>query len=226
MRKTAQESYARNDFKLLKYIRATAGELQFPRILKSTYIPLALTPFNKIKGDIADREFKTVHFIMHDYEFERLWKYPYRYLKVLAQYDGVIGPDFSCFIDSDKLKVVNIWNVYRNRVVDNFLQQMGIKVIPTVVFGSFQDLSWCLEGIPKGSNICISSLGAIQGEKREDFCRCFREVIARLKPNKVIFIGTVPGELEEFDELLIRFDTPTSSYLKLKTCQTQQKEVQ
>lgn len=224
MRKSAKLSNSRNDFKLLKYIRATSGELQFPRLKPSNFIPLALTPFNKVKGD-QEREFKTVHFIMHDYEFERLWTYPYRYLKVLAQYDGVIGPDFSCFIDSE-LKVVNIWNIYRNRVIDNFLQQMGLNVIPTVVFGSFRDLSWCLEGIPKGSNICISSFGAIQGEKREDFCRCFREIVARLKPTKVIFIGAVPAELEEFDKLLIRFDAPTSSYLKLKTCKTEQKEIQ
>lgn len=224
MRKTALESYSRNDLKLLKYIRATCGELQFPRLLPTRFVPLALTPFNKIKGD-QDRAFKTIHFTMHDFEFERLWKFPFRYLKIFREYDGVIGPDFSCFIEEDKLKVVNIWNVYRNRVVDNFLQQMGIDVIPTVVFGSLADLSWALEGIPKNSNICIPTVGAIQGEKRQDFIQCFEKVIQILNPSKVIVIGSLPQELEKYRDIIVQFDSPTASYLKLKGCQEQQKEI-
>ena len=216
MRKSAELSYSRNDFKLLKYIEATSGEWKFPRLKKTSFIPLALTPFNQIKGDV-DREYKTVHFIMHDYAFERIWKYPYRYLKVLQQYDGVIGPDFSCFIESDNLRVVNLWNVYKNRVVDNFLQSFGINVVPMVVFGDICDLEWCLDGIPKNSNIAISSHGAIQNtQHKKIFTTCFEEVIRRLKPTKVIFIGIVPAELEKYDSLLVRFDTPIASYLKLQ----------
>lgn len=215
MRKSAELSYSRNDFKLLKYIEATSGAWKFPRLKKTNFIPLALTPFNQIKGD-QDREYKTVHFIMHDYAFERIWKYPFRYLKVLQQYDGVIGPDFSCFVESDNLRVVNLWNVYKNRVVDNFLQSFGINVVPMVVFGDICDLEWCLEGIPKGSNIAISSHGCIKGTNKDIFVACFEEVIRRLKPTKVIFIGIVPAELEKYDSLLVRFDTPIASYLKLQ----------
>ena len=215
MRKSAALSYSRNDFKLLKYIDATCGEWKFPRLKKTNFIPLALTPFNQIKGD-QDREYKTVHFIMHDYAFERIWKYPYRYLKVLQQYDGVIGPDFSCFIKSNKLQVVNLWNVYRNRVIDNFLQKMGVNVVPMVVWGDITDLEWCLSGISKGSSIAISSLGVMSGYKKEIFIKCFEEVVKRLRPSKVIFIGIVPTELEKYDSLLVRFDTPIASYLKLQ----------
>lgn len=215
MRKSAELSYSRNDFKLLKYIEATSGEWKFPRLKKTNFIPLALTPFNQIKGD-QDREYKTVHFIMHDYAFERIWKYPYRYLKVLQQYDGVIGPDFSCFIKSNKLQVVNLWNVYRNRVIDNFLQKMGVNVVPMVVWGDITDLEWCLSGISKGSSIAISSLGVMSGYKKEIFIKCFEEVVKRLRPSKVIFIGIVPTELEKYDSLLVRFDTPIASYLKLQ----------
>ena len=93
---------------------------------------------------------------------------------------------------------------------------MGVNVVPMVVWGDITDLEWCLSGISKGSSIAISSLGVMSGYKKEIFIKCFEEVVKRLRPSKVIFIGIVPTELEKYDSLLVRFDTPIASYLKLQ----------
>ena len=40
-----------------------------------------------------------VHFFLDDYQFERFWRQPQRYLAALAKCPLVIGPDFSLYTD-------------------------------------------------------------------------------------------------------------------------------
>lgn len=207
--------FYRNDFKLLPYIKATSGEFRFPKLKPDNFIPLALTPINKIKGDSL-RELKTVHFFCNDFEFERVYKYPFRYLKVFKKYYGVIGTDFSGFLENRKFKALNIFNVFKNRLVDNFLQQNGVRVIPSVVFGSLDDFPWCCDGIPKNSTIAISSLGSLGQLTRSVFINCFKKTVEVLKPHTIIFIGTVPAELKQYQDIIIQYDSPMKSYIKLK----------
>ena len=209
------ELFYRNDFKLLPYVKATAGEFFFPRIKRDNFIPLALTPINKIKGDSL-RELKTVHFFCNDFEFERVYRYPFRYLKVFKKYYGVIGPDFSSFIDNRKFKALNIFNVFKNRLIDYFLQQNGVRVIPSVVFGSADDFPYCCDGIPKNSTIAISSLGCMSKLSKVIFIDCFKKTMEILKPHTVIFIGRVPEELKLYQDKIIQYDSPMTSYIKLK----------
>ena len=36
-----------------------------------------------------------VHFFLHDYQFERVWRYPDRYTDCLSKFAFVLSPDFS-----------------------------------------------------------------------------------------------------------------------------------
>lgn len=40
-----------------------------------------------------------VHFFLDDYQFERFWRQPERYVAALARFPLVIGPDFSLYTD-------------------------------------------------------------------------------------------------------------------------------
>lgn len=40
-----------------------------------------------------------VHFFLDDYQFERFWRQPQRYLDALAKCPLVLGPDFSLYTD-------------------------------------------------------------------------------------------------------------------------------
>ena len=44
-------------------------------------------------------ENKIVHFYLDDYQFERVWQYPDRYLPVLSRFKAVLAPDFSLYTD-------------------------------------------------------------------------------------------------------------------------------
>lgn len=56
-----------------------------------------------------------VHFFLDDYQFERFWRQPQRYLSALAQFPLVIGPDFSLYTDFPE--PLQRWNHYRNQLL-------------------------------------------------------------------------------------------------------------
>ena len=60
------------------------------------------------------------HFFLHDYQFERVWNQPKKYINKLLHYKAVLTPDFSLFTDYPV--AVQIWNTYRNRWLGAYWQ--------------------------------------------------------------------------------------------------------
>lgn len=58
-------------------------------------------------------EDKVLHFYVDDYQFERVWNDPNRYLSMLKKFKAVLAPDFSLYDDFPK--VVNMFNHYRKQ---------------------------------------------------------------------------------------------------------------
>lgn len=67
-------------------------------------------PFN-FAATSKDREKKSIHFFIDDYQFIRLWNDPDRYIPMLRQFQYVFTPDFSLYTDFPK--AVQIFNHYR-----------------------------------------------------------------------------------------------------------------
>lgn len=61
-----------------------------------------------------------VHFFLDDYQFERFWRMPERYLYALEKCPLVIGPDFSLYTDFPA--PIQHWNHYRNQFRQFLLQ--------------------------------------------------------------------------------------------------------
>lgn len=135
-----------------------------------------------------------VHFFLHDYQFERVWKYPDRYIDVLKKFAFVLSPDFSPYADMPK--ALKIYNVYRNRWCGRFWQEYGIKVIPTVTWSSQDTLEYCMDGIPKYSTIAISTMGEGRWANWSQLRKNWDYIIQTLEPETILLYGKNLKELK------------------------------
>ena len=104
---------------------------QMPVLKKCKHIPTDMISFNYAK---TSKEFeKGIHFYIDDYQFERIWNAPHDYMDILKQFDCVLTPDFSLYTEMPL--PMQIWNVYRSKLIGQIMQDYGMNVIPT--------LQWC-----------------------------------------------------------------------------------
>ena len=128
-----------------------------------------------------------VHFFLHDYQFERVWKYPDRYVEVLKKFAYVLSPDFSPY--EDMPKALQIYNLYRNRWCGRYWQEHGIKVIPTFTMGSTDLFKTFCTGIPKHSTIAVSTMGEGRWGKFRGLFSWWDVVLYELEPETVLLYG-------------------------------------
>ena len=128
-----------------------------------------------------------VHFFLHDYQFERVWKYPDRYIELLRKFAFVLSPDFSPY--SDMPEVLKIYNVYRNRWCGRYWQEHGITVIPTVTWSDASSMKYCLDGIPKNSTVAVSSVGEGRWSNWKSLKYAWSYVMGTLQPEQVLLYG-------------------------------------
>ena len=91
----------------------TDGPFEMPVIKKTLHIPNELIGFNEA---ISSKNYQFgIHMFIDDYQFERIWNTPERYVNVLKQYDCVLTPDFSLYMDMPR--AMKVWNIYRSRSI-------------------------------------------------------------------------------------------------------------
>lgn len=136
-----------------------------------------------------------VHFFLHDYQFERVWKYPDRYTECLSKFAFVLSPDFSPYADTPK--ALKVFNVYRKMWCGRYWQEHGLKVIPTITWGNDEDLEWCLEGVPKHSTIAISTMGEGRWANFNSLKSNWHRILNKLEPETILLYGKdLSNELE------------------------------
>lgn len=128
-----------------------------------------------------------VHFFLHDYQFERVWKYPDRYTACLKKFKFVLSPDFSPYADLPD--AVRIFNIYRNRWCGRYWQENGIEVIPTFTVGSEKDFHIARQGIKKHSIIATSTMGEGRWGDYRQFIDVWDMLIEELEPDIVLLYG-------------------------------------
>lgn len=158
--------------------------------------------FNYVLSD-DDPTGKAVHFFIDDYQFERIWNDPEKYVEKLKQYVCVATPDFSPY--GDMPMILQIYNHYRKHWVGSFLQQHGVTVIPTIRASSDErSYDWYLEGEPTNGIVIISSMWASKNEEiHQEFLKEFNTMKEKLKPSKIFIYGKevleVEGNIEYVD---------------------------
>ena len=181
----------------------TVGEYSMPKIKPITEATiLNILPYNYVKS-CKKPEDTFISFYVDDYQFERVWNEPIKSLKLLKQFKGIFAPDFSLYRDFPV--ILNIYNCWRNKVLTAFYQMNGLKVIPNVSWSDEDSYKWCFDGLPTNSIVAVSSNGCIRDKVAKDlFIKGYNEMKRRLSPIKVIFVGTVPKELES-DKIIEHF---------------------
>lgn len=134
-----------------------------------------------------------VHFFLDDYQFERVWRTPGKYVNMLRAFPFVLGPDFSIYTDYPE--PLQRWNHYRNQLLTAWLQGQGVCVIPTAGWADEDSLEWCFDGLPHGGAIAVSTVGClVRKEATEAFIRGFQAMLAECRPDVVVVYGkTTPG---------------------------------
>ena len=159
---------------------------QMPIIKNDNFIPSDLTGFNYAK---TNKEKNTgIHFYIDDYQFERVWNNPEKYVDVLMDYECILSPDFSLYMDMPM--PMKIWNIYRSRQIGAFYQSQGIKVIPTISWAEPETFEFCFQGIPKGSIVSVSTIGVKQNKEALQIWEDgMREMIRRIEPSTILVYG-------------------------------------
>lgn len=147
--------------------------------------------FNYVKTYGTKKDASTgVHFFIYDYQFERVWNTPDKYLTYLSRYGCVLSPDFSTFPDFPL--AVNIFNHYRKHWLARYWQDRGITVIPSICWGDESSFDWCFDGEPVGGIVAVSDVGCKKTEEAQNgFKRGYNEMLKRLNPSKVILYTNV-----------------------------------
>jgi hypothetical protein len=182
-------------------------ELNNMPVVKATHsVPDKLISFNRTLSSDTDND-GYVHFFIDDYQFDRVWRNPERYLVFLSRYNGIIAPDFSLFIDMPL--AVQIWNVYRNRVIAAYYAQSGLDVIPSAGWSDERSYSFCFEGLPKYSTVAISTNGCLSSKiSLYYFTEGFNRMLEALKPSIILSYGRQVKKLYDTCKTrIVQFDS-------------------
>lgn len=181
-KETTLNQYNLNDYDAGR----TEGFYNMPTIKGVDYVPKDLQGFNFVLSN-CDNE-KGVHFFIDDYQFQRVWERPYFYIEKMAEVDCVFTPDFSLYTDMPIS--MQIWNVYRSRLIGQIMQDYGLIVIPTVSWTFEDSFKFCFDGLPKNATLAISVVGVKNDtEKLEIWTKGVDEMIKRLTPKNLLIYG-------------------------------------
>ena len=173
---------------------------QMPIIKNDNYIPSNLIGFNYAKT--SKEKNVGIHFYLDDYQFERVWNKPEDYTEILKKYECILSPDFSLYMDMPI--PMKIWNIYRSRLIGQYYQERGIKVIPTLSWAEKETFDFCFEGIPQGSIVSISTIGV---KRNKEALKIWKdgvdELIKRIKPSTILIYG---GKLEyDYEDIQVKY---------------------
>lgn len=159
---------------------------QMPIIENNEHVPDRLIGFNYAK---TSKDYSAgIHFFVDDYQFERVWNYPEKYVDILAKFDCILSPDFSLYLDMPM--PMKIWNIYRSRFIGRYYQKAGIKVIPTISWAEKETFKFCFSGIPKGSIVAISTVGVKENTAALAIWNDgMQEMIRQIEPQKILVYG-------------------------------------
>ena len=147
----------------------------------------------------CEKQHKTdfgVHFFLDDYQFNRLWNRPDKYIPLLSKFKYVLSPDFSMYTDYPK--AMQMWKHYQKHWLGAYMELFGIKVIPTVGWSDKESFKWCFDGDPKNSIVAVSSIGTQKDkESKQLFLEGYNKMLEVLKPTKILFWGNIPNEIDK-----------------------------
>lgn len=171
----------------------TEGAFEMPKLEPCSYIPERWIGFNYAMN--TTQYDAGIHFYLDDYQFERVWTSPERYIEILSKYQAVMTPSYSVYMDmAEPLK---IWNVFRSRLLGQMMQDNGLKVIPIVYWADERSFKYCFDGLPMRSILSVYTVGIKDPEVWKYWKAGMDELIKRKKPKTLLLYGN--GNVPDYD---------------------------
>lgn len=169
--------------------RGGCGAGGFPELDPVEALPDDLMGFNYAKSTDAEaKRGNGCHFFIDDYQFERVWTSPEKYLDVLKPFGCVLTPDFSLYMDMPA--PMQAWNRYRSQALGRYWQDSGLTVVPTLNWAQPESYTFCFEGVPRHSTVATSTVG-VKGDADAlaVWMDGMREAMRRVEPSRVLLYG-------------------------------------
>ena len=90
--------------------------------------------FVRYRNRLEGSKDSVLHFYTQDYRFNSIWTFPSRYVSMFKSFYSIISPDFSIYENFPY--PVQLYNLYRIRMIDCYYINRGVKVIPNISFSS------------------------------------------------------------------------------------------
>lgn len=170
-----------------------SGKYGIPLIKKQDIDLTKIELWNYTKTKLGDNEnkHKTIHFFTYDWNFQNVYDQPEKALEKLDQYYALLTPEFSTYKDMPLARQID--SVFKNRWCGAFWQKQGMKVIPTISWGSIPCMEFCFDGVEQGSVVAVSTY--TREDNKEGFMLGYNKMMEIIKPSAIICYG------EPFDEM-------------------------
>lgn len=176
-----------------------------PELHGSSKVPAEVIGFNYAKT--TENYGAGLHFFIDDYQFERLWNEPEKYIELLKKFDCVFTPDFSLYMDMPL--AMKIWNIYRSRLIGQIMENHGIEVIPTLSWAGDDTLDFVFDGLPIGGTYAVSTVGIVKNDfAKEAWTKGMEKALAVLKPDTIVLYGT-PVDMDWGNTNVVNFKART-----------------
>lgn len=185
----------------LKALYESDNDWGIPQLAASTHIPAKLVAYNdrhacRTAADAA------VHFFLDDYRFETMWTLPNKSLERVQKVAAALTPDFSMWPQMPK--VMQLWQVYRNRWCGRWMEQHGIVVTPTISWSTPDSYEYAFLGVTRGSVVAVSTVGIRSKEATWGYLQGLERMLDTLEPATVLTYGRSIGETTLFPSTQFR----------------------
>lgn len=174
-------------------INRTEGKFEMPILKPVDYIPKRLIGFNYAQ---SSKDYDAgLHFYLDDYQFERVWTEPERYIDIISRFDCSLAPTFSLYMDMPRAE--KIYNVFRSRLLGQMMQDAGIVTIPIVYWAGEESYEYCFDGLPEGGTFSTYTMGIHDNDVWKVWEAGAKEFINRKRPDRILLYGN--GLIPDFD---------------------------
>jgi len=166
-----------------------SSRYHLPILNPESYVPDRVIPFDKI-GKVSDTS-GCVLTHLSDRRIDRLWNSPDHYFGRLKAFDCVSTPDFSLFLNMARPFIE--YNALRSLMLGRRMQELGMRVLPAVMWAYPDTYDVCFEGIPRNSVVIVSTVGCVRRhEALKYFKMGMKAMLERVSPKGVVLYGSVP----------------------------------
>ena len=202
---TKDDVFGAHLLKGAEYDLESGWDIPYVDTPESLSLPEQLVGYNK-SAYCESRETAYLHFYHKDHIFDGrmgIWfalvfntffKKGFK-IEKLNGYRAIITPDFSMYYDMPI--IMQMWNLFRSRVVGYYLTKLGYNVVVNVRWTDSRSYGYCFAGLRKNHIVAVSTLGCLRSNAdKQLFLPGLEEFIKRIHPEYIILYGSLTPDIK------------------------------